>query len=88
VGRAARPLRTPNSHGTPAAAAMTALQRRAGNASTLALLRRAHNAAPEPPGGWIHDLTVTMDECMVSSSVAGDEDETLTLTFSRMQVER
>ena len=132
---------------------MIALQRSAGNASAVALLRRARGVADEPPVmltlsgvvdhaaviswsladargkpawlditrridsdsprlaqalrsgaagvtatllvrkltplGWIRDVSVTMEDCMVSSYQVHDDDhESIGLTFTRMQVER
>lgn len=39
------------------------------------------------PLGWIHKLTLTMEDCMVSSFSPGGEYESVTLAFSRMHFE-
>jgi Type VI secretion system effector, Hcp len=126
---------------------MIALQRSAGNASTLALMRRglaeeppmslilpgvvgraavsswslgdgqtrvdltrrvdsdsprlAEASATGAPGvtatlvvrrltslGWVHELTLTMDDCVVGSYQVHDEYESIGLTFSAVRVER
>lgn len=40
------------------------------------------------PLGWIRELTLTMEDCMVSSYVAGDDYESVSLTFSRLRMEQ
>jgi type VI protein secretion system component Hcp len=129
---------------------MIALQRSAGNSSTVALLRRAHDVREESPItltipgivdhaavsswslggkphpsdlslvrptdfdsprlfravtngeygtatlvvrkltplGWVHQLTMTLEGCTVGSYQAGEEDESVGLTFTGMQVEQ
>ena len=156
--RARRPAPAPPTRGVSAgqpspAFSLIALQRSAGNASTVALMRRASHAADEPPVsltlpgvvdhiavsswsvadqphggptglditrptdansprlakaltdgapgatatllvrkltplGWVPQLTVTLEDCMVSSYQPHDDYESIGLTFSRMQVER
>jgi hypothetical protein len=124
-------------------ASMLALQRTAGNASTLALLRRERSAVDEPPmtlslpgvsehialWSWSFDneshgrptglhitrptdadsptlakaaregsagvtatlrarqLTLTLDDCAISSYVVGDRAESLGLTFTGLHLE-
>ena len=148
AGRAA-PARTPalESAGT---APLIALQRSAGNSSTVALLRRAHDVREESPItltipgvvdhaavsswsmgstrhpsdisllrptdadssrlfravtngdtgtatlvvrkltplGWVHELTMTLEGCTVSSYRPGEKDESVGLTFTGMEVEQ
>ncbi|MGN6871463.1 MAG: type VI secretion system tube protein Hcp [Solirubrobacteraceae bacterium] len=129
---------------------MIALQRSAGNSSTVALLRRAHDVRDEPPItltipgvvdhaavsswslggnrhpsdlslvrptdpdsarlfravtdgtaatatlvvrkltplGWVHQLTMTLEDCVVSSYQQGEKDESVGLAFTGMQVEQ
>ena len=129
---------------------MIGLQRTAGNASTVALMRRSHDVRDEPPItltipgvvdhaavsswslggarhstdlsvvrrtdadsprlfqavtngaggtativvrkltslGWVHQMTLALDGCMVSSYQAGGTDESVGLTFTEMQVEQ
>ena len=131
-------------------APLIALQRSAGNSSTVALLRRAHDArqespikltipgvveraavsswsiggSPHPsdlsllrptdsdsprllqavtngasgratlvvrkltPLGWVHQTTMTLEGCAVSSYQLGEKDESVGLTFTGMQVEQ
>jgi Type VI secretion system effector, Hcp len=131
-------------------ASMIGLQRAAGNASTVALMRRAHDVRDEPPItltipgvvdraavsswslggtrrptdlslvrrtdadsprlfravtngaggtativvrkltalGWVHQMTLTLEGCMVSSYQAGGPDELVGVTFTEMQVEQ
>jgi hypothetical protein len=148
AGRVA-PARTPALD--PAGAApLIALQRSAGNSSTLALLRRAHDVreespitltipgvveraavsswsithGPHPsdlslvrptdsdsprlfqavtsgaggtativvrrltPLGWVHQMTLTLEGCMVSSYQPGGTAESVGLTFTGLQVEQ
>ena len=148
AGRAA-PAPTPvsDSGGT---APLIALQRSAGNSSTVALLRRAHDVREESPVtltirgvvdraavsswsiahgphpsdlslmrptdsdsprlfravtggatgtatlvvrkltplGWVHQMTLTLEGCMVSSYQPGGKDESVGLTFTGMEVEQ
>jgi hypothetical protein len=131
-------------------AAAVALQRSAGNASTVALMRRTHDMREEPPItltipgiadhapvsswsvgagrpptdlslvrrtdadsprlfravtdgaagtatlvvrkltplGWVHQLTITLEGCVVSSYQTDDADESVGLTFTAMEVEQ
>jgi hypothetical protein len=40
------------------------------------------------PLGWVHELTMTLEGCMVSSYQAGEKDESVGLSFTGMQVEQ
>jgi type VI protein secretion system component Hcp len=40
------------------------------------------------PLGWVHQLTMTLQDCTVSSYQAGGIDESVGLTFTEMQVEQ
>jgi hypothetical protein len=40
------------------------------------------------PLGWVQQMTMTLEGCMVSSYQAGDKDESVGLTFTGMQVEQ
>jgi type VI protein secretion system component Hcp len=40
------------------------------------------------PLGWVHELTMTLEGCTVSSYQAGEKDESVGLTFAGMQVEQ
>jgi type VI protein secretion system component Hcp len=40
------------------------------------------------PRGWVHQMTVTLDGCVISSYQAGGTDESVGLTFMQMQVEQ
>ena len=82
---AARPARG------AAVSSMIALQRSAGNTSTMALLRRARGrlvVRKLTPLGWVRRLTVTMADCLVDSYLTNRGYESLRLTFSRVQVEQ
>jgi hypothetical protein len=39
------------------------------------------------PLGWVHHLTMTLEDCAVSAYQAGENDESVGLTFTRMEVE-
>ncbi len=135
---------------SPGAASVVALQRSAGNASTVALMRRAHDMRDQSPTtltilgvvdhaavsswslggtrrptelnlvrrtdadsprlfeavthggggvatlvvrkltplGWVRQMTVTLQGCVISSYQAGGTDESIGLTFTEMQVEQ
>jgi hypothetical protein len=128
---------------------LIALQRSVGNATTAALMRRAHDVRDEPPItltipgvvehaavsswsagnsphptdlslvrptdadsprlfravtngsggtativvrkltplGWVHQMTLTLEGCLVSSYQPGEKDESVGLTFTGMQVD-
>lgn len=40
------------------------------------------------PLGWVHELTMTLEGCTVSSYQPGEKDESVGLTFTGMQVEQ
>ena len=40
------------------------------------------------PLGWVHQMTLTLEGCMVNSYQPHGEDESVGLTFAGMQVER
>ncbi|HET6870198.1 MAG TPA: type VI secretion system tube protein Hcp, partial [Solirubrobacteraceae bacterium] len=40
------------------------------------------------PLGWVHQLTMTLEGCTVSSYQPGENDESVGLTFTGMQVEQ
>ena len=40
------------------------------------------------PLGWVHQLTLIMEGCMVSSFQTGEHDESVGLTFTAMQVDQ